>query len=302
MSYSLPSLKALRVFEAAARHLSFTRAAAELHVTQAAVSHQVKHLETQLDVKLFRRLNRALMLTDAGQALLPAVSEGLQAISHGVERVAGLGHENRLVVSTIESIAAEWLVARLGRFRLRHPEIEVVLSISDALVDFQADQIDVGIRYGRGDWPKVTAIKLAEETIFPVLAPSLLDQGPALDTPADLLKFPLIREQGIEFWDTWFAAAGLTDVEIPKGILLPHSNLVLEAVGTGNGVALGRSFLLSRDLTNGRLVRPFDITLPAPDAYYLVFRPGDERRAKVRQFHDWLVEEVALTMRAIDAI
>ena len=289
-------------FEAAARHLSFTRAADELNVTQAAVSHQIKHLEAQMDVKLFRRLNRALMLTDAGQALLPAVTEGFQALADGVERVVGLGHENRLVVSTIESVAAEWLVARLGRFRLRHPEIEIVLNISDALVDFDADEIDVGIRYGKGGWPKVTAVKLTGETIFPVLAPSLIEQGPPLAKPEDLLELPLIKESGIEFWEQWFAAAGVPNAAIPSGIELPHSNLALEAVSTGGGVALGRSFLLSRDLKTGRLVRPFDISVPAPDSYYLVYRPGDERRRKVRWFQEWLLEEVEETRAAISDI
>jgi LysR family transcriptional regulator, glycine cleavage system transcriptional activator len=295
MATTLPSLNALRAFEAAARHLSFTRAADELFVTQAAVSHQIKHLETQLDVQLFRRLNRALMLTDAGQALLPSISEGFQLLADGVDRIAQLGHENRLVVSTLESIASEWLVQRLGRFRLLHPEIDVMLSISDKLVDFQVDDVDVGIRYGPGNWPKVIAEKLTEETIFPVLAPELLETGVTLTTPKDLLNFTLFREQGIELWSEWFAAAGMPDVADPKGPLLPHSNLVLGAVIAGDGVALGRSFLISGDLKNGRLVRPFEASISTQDAYYLVYPQGKERQQKVRAFHDWLLDEVALT-------
>jgi LysR family glycine cleavage system transcriptional activator len=282
MAMNLPSLNALRAFEAAARHLSFTRAAEELNVTQAAVSHQIKHLEEQLGTPLFRRMNRALMLTDAGQTLLPATSEAFHILAHGVERVSGLGHENRLVVSTLESIAAEWLVPRLGRFRLRHPEIEVVLSISDALVDFQRDEVDVSIRYGQGGWPKVAAEKLTEETIFPVLAPSLLESGPPLKRPEDLRGYTLIHEHGIEFWPEWFAA-----------------NLVLAAVIAGGGVALGRSFLISGDLRDGRLVRPFAASVAARAAYYLVHPPGAEQRPKVRRFRDWLLEEVARTKKRL---
>ncbi len=299
MATQLPSLNALRAFEAAARHLSFTRAADELYVTQAAVSHQIKHLEEQLGTRLFRRMNRSLMLTDAGQALLPAATEAFQLLVQGVERVSGLGHENRLVVSTIESIAAEWLVPRLGRFRLRHPEIEVVLSISDALVDFQRDEIDVGIRYGAGGWPKVVAEKLTEEDIFPVLAPHLLESGPSLNEPADLKKFTLIHEHAVEHWPEWFSAAGVADAGDIRGPMLPHSNLVLAAVIAGDGVALGRSFLISGDLKNGRLVRPFAASIVAREAYYLVFPPGAEDRSKVRWFRSWLREEVALTQQAL---
>ena len=291
----LPSLNALRAFEAAARLMSFTRAATELNVTQAAVSHQIKHLEDQRGIKLFRRMNRALMLTDAGQALLPAVSDGFKVLADGVARVAGHGHEHRLRISTLESIAAEWLVPRLGRFRLRHPDIDIVLSISDALVDFQRDDIDVAIRYGPGGWPKVTAIKLTEETIFPVLAPSLAKSGPPLETPADLLKYTLIYEQGIDFWNAWFTAAGLAGVMVPKGPRLPHSNLVLQAVIAGDGVALGRSFLISGDLKNGRLIRPFATEISARAAYHLVYPTEEEDRPKVRKFREWLLEEVAHT-------
>lgn len=296
MVNSLPSLNALRAFEAAARHLSFTRAAAELSVTQAAVSHQVKHLEEQLGVKLFRRMNRTLMLTDAGQALLPFVSDGFQVLAAGVARVADLGSEHRLRISTLESIAAEWLVARLGRFRLRHPEIDVELSISDALVDFQRDDIDVAIRYGPGGWPRVTAEKMTGETIFPVLAPSLIAAGPPLDAPTDLLKYPLIHEQGIDFWAEWFAAAGYQAVSVPRGPVLPHSNLVLQAAIAGDGVALGRSFLISGDLRNGRLVRPFAAAISVDAAYYLVYPPDAAARPKVRWFRAWLMEEVARTV------
>ncbi len=295
----LPSLNALRAFEAAARHLSFTRAAEELSVTQAAVSHQIKHLEDQLGMKLFRRMNRQLMLTDAGQALLPAVSDGFRVLADGVARVSGFGHENRLKVSTLESIAAEWLVPRLGRFRTRHPDIDIELSIADALVDFQRDDADLAIRYGPGGWPRVTALKLTEETIFPVLAPSLAERGPPLRSPADLLKYPLIYEQGIDFWNAWFTAAGLAGAVVPKGPVLPHTNLVLQAVIAGEGVSLGRSFLISGDLRNGRLIRPFATQISARAAYYLVYPPEAETRPKVRYFREWLLEEVAQTERRL---
>ncbi len=287
----LPSLNALRAFESAARHLSFTKAAAELFVTQAAVSHQIKHLEEQLDTPLFRRLHRQLRLTDAGQILLPRISDALDIMAAGVERLRDDQREGGLTVSTLESIAATWLVPRLANFRALHPEINLSLAISDQLVDFERDNVDMALRYGGGGWPDVAVTKITDEDIFPVLAPSLLDKGPRLAKPADLLKFPLIFENLAETWADWFAAAGIANAPVPGGTFLPHSNLVMQAVMAGEGVALGRSFLINPEITAGRLIKPFEIAVPAALSYYLVAPVGADKQPKIRAFQDWIIAE-----------
>ena len=296
MARTLPSLNALKAFEAAARHLSFTKAAAELFGTQAAGSHQIKHLEAQLDTPLFRRLNRQLRLTDAGQILLPAITEALDLMAGGIDKLRRDQKEGMLTVSTLESIAATWLVPRLANFRDLHPEIILSLEVSDRFSDFERDNVDMGIRYGRGGWRDVVETKLTDEEIFPVMAPSLLEKGPKLETPADLLKYPLIHEDLPESWPRWFAAAGLPDADIPDGTFLQHSNLIMQWVMAGQGVALGRSFLIKPEIDAGRLIQPFDITLPAALSYYVVAPPGADKQPKVKAFTDWLVTETRATM------
>ncbi|MDD9876408.1 MAG: transcriptional regulator GcvA [Magnetovibrio sp.] len=276
---------------AAGRHLNFTKAADELFVTQAAVSHQIKHLEEQLGTLLFRRLNRQLLLTDAGQTLLQPMTEALDLMAAGIDRLDRRQREGVLAVSTIESIAATWLVPRLAQFRERHPDIQLSLAISDHLADFDTDTADMAIRYGPGGWPRVAATKLADEEIFPVLSPALAAQGPRLETPADLLKFPLIHEDLPETWAHWFAAAGVGEAKVPAGVFLPHSNLVMQAVLAGEGVALGRSFLIKPEIAAGRLIKPFETALPAANSYYVVMPEGAGEQPKIRAFRDWIVEE-----------
>jgi len=296
MSRHLPSLNALRAFEAAARHLNFTKAADELFVTQAAISHQIKHLEEQLGTMLFRRMNRQLLLTDAGQTLLGPMTEAFDRIAAGVERLDRQQSEGVLSVSTLESIAATWLVPRLAQFRAANPEIELRLSISDQVTDFDRDNMDMAIRYGPGGWPKVASIKLSEEDIFPVMAPGLAEKGPPLTTPADLLNYPLIHEDLAETWEQWFAAVGMPSARVPSGTFLPHSNLVMQAVLAGEGVALGRSFLIAPEIAAGRLYRPFDVSIPASSAYYLVAPEGADSQPKIRAFQDWIIAETRKTL------
>lgn len=291
MARRLPSMNALRAFEAAARHLSFTKAAQELFVTQAAISHQIRRLEEQLGTSLFRRLNRRLRLTEAGRALSAPVGEALDLMADGVERLRRDRKEGALTVSTLESIAATWLVPRLANFRARHPEIGLSLEISDRLADFERGNVDMALRYGKGGWANCAAVKLADEEIFPVLAPSLADKGPKLERPRDLLKFPLISEDLPETWEHWFAAAGVPDARPPGGTFLPHSNLVMQAVMAGEGVALGRSFLIAPDIKSGRLIRPFDIAVPASNGYYVAYPDGAGEQPKIKAFADWIVAE-----------
>jgi len=292
MARDLPSLNALRAFEAAARHLSFTRAADELNVTQAAVSHQVKALEERLGVRLFRRLNRRLMLTDAGQMLQPPLGDALDRMA---DAVAHLKREESavLTITTMESFAASWLVPRLARFRRRNPDIDVRLMLSDESVDLAREGIDAGIRYGRGEWSRALVERLMTEELYPVCAPSLIHGPKSLARPADLKHFTLLHDDMRQDWVMWLMAAGVEGIDATRGPAFQHSNLVVQAAIAGQGVALGRSVLVADALADGRLVRPFDIALPSDYAYYLALAKGREGRPKVQAFRDWLMEEAA---------
>jgi LysR family glycine cleavage system transcriptional activator len=291
MARRLPPLNALRAFEAAARHLSFTRAAGELHVTQAAISHQIKGLEERLGVALFRRLNRRLRLTEAGQTLFPPVGEALDAIADALGRLDAAETAGILTISTMDSLAAGWLVPRLGRFRRANPDIDVRITTSDQLADFAGDGVDMAIRYGRGDWPGLSVERLMTEEVFPVCSPALLERGPALGEPADLAHHVLLHDELREDWRMWLMAAGADIVDWRRGPGYFHSNLVVQAAIAGEGVALGRSVLVADGLAEGRLVRPFDVSLPVEFAYYVVCPEAFAERPKVKAFRQWLLGE-----------
>ena len=300
MARRLPPLNALRAFEAAARHLSFTKAAEELYVTQAAISHQVKALEEALGVQLFRRLNRRLMLTDAGQLYLPALTEAFDGIDAATGRLRADENAGSLTVSVANSLAAKWLLPRLPRFRERHPEIDVEISASDRLVDFGRDNADMGIRYGLGNYPGLKVDPLMEDTVFPVCSPRLVDGRlvdgpPPLRAPEDLRHHTLlhddVRTGEAPNWRAWLAAAGVAGVDPSRGPRYSHSSLVLQAAIEGQGVALGRSSLVSLDLEAGRLVQPFGPALPSHYACYVVSPVATAERPKIKAFRDWLLAE-----------
>jgi LysR family transcriptional regulator, glycine cleavage system transcriptional activator len=293
MARRLPPLNALRAFEAAARHLSFTRAAQELNVTQAAISHQVKSLETHLGFALFRRLNRSLLLTDAGQSLFPPVGDALDGIDQAVRRLDTGDAAGVLTVSCLHSFAATWLVPRLVRFRDRHPEIDIRIATSDEVSDFVTDDVDIAIRYGPGDWPGLHVTRLMGEALFPVCSPALLKGGPPLEQPADLRHYTLLHDDMREDWSKWLLAARVDDVDAKGGAAYSHSNLLVQAAVSGAGVILGRSVLVADALADGSLVRPFDISLPANYAYYVVAPEATVERPKVAAFRGWLLDEVA---------
>ena len=299
MARRLPPLNALRAFEAAARHLSFTKAAEELFVTQAAISHQVKALEAALDRQLFRRLNRRLMLTDAGQLYLPALTEAFDAIDTATARLRADENAGRLVVSVANSLAAKWLLPRLPRFRERHPEIEVEISAADRLVDFGRDNVDMAIRYGLGRYPGLRVDPLMKDTNFPVCSPGLLAGPVPLREPGDLRRHSLLHDNVSTFdapdWSKWLAAVGVTGVRADRGQRYSHSSLVIQAAIDGQGVALGRSTLVALDLEAGRLVQPFGPALPSNYACYVVSPPATAERPKIKAFRDWLLDEAAAT-------
>ncbi|WP_425407208.1 transcriptional regulator GcvA [Hwanghaeella sp.] len=292
MATRLPPLNTLRAFEAAARHMSFTKAAEELFVTQAAVSHQIKTLEDALGVKLFKRLNRALLLTEEGQTFIPSVRQALDLLMQGVNKISQVEATGALNVSTLPSFAAGWLVPRLDRFRKKHPEIDVRLTAGERLVDFSRDDVDLAIRYGRGRYADLISDRFMEEEIFPVCSPKLLeDADHPLNTPEDLKYHTLLHDDMPTGWAEWLDVAGIKGVNPTQGPYFDMSALVVQAAVQGQGVALGRSSLTASALESGLLVKPFDLTIPIDFAYFIVCPPEYYNRPKVSAFREWLFEE-----------
>ncbi len=300
MARKLPPLKALRAFEAAARHLSFTQAAAELHVTQAAISHQVKLLEDHLGLTLFRRLNRRLVLTEAGQVYLPVLREAFDRIAAGTEQLYKDEDSGPLRVSVLPSLAAKWLLPRMSRFRDRHPEIDVMISANNKLVDFSDDSVEMAIRYGMGNYPGLQTDLLLSDEVFPVCSPSLLQGSKPLEKPEDLRHHTLLHDEVSRHdespdWRNWLRAAGVTDVDWTRGPGFSDSSMVIEAAAAGQGVALAHCWLAAADLESGRIVRPFGPSMPSRYAYYVVSPLALAERRRVRLFRAWLLEEAEKT-------
>ena len=251
----LPPLNGLRAFESAARHGSFTRAAAELNLTQAAVSQQIKTLEDRLGLKLFERNGRGLDLTDAAKDYLPSVRSAFDALHDATDRLASRrdgGHT--LTVSTLTTFAAKWLVPRLGGFQERHPEISLRIASSPGLVDFDRDDVDVAIRYGLGDWPGLRADRLIGEDVFPVCSPKLQEGPHPLEKPDDLANFTLLHAVGFrEDWQVWLTAANVNSVDPSAGLRFDVEFSALQAAIDGMGVALGRTALVESDMVSGLL-------------------------------------------------
>ena len=290
----LPSLNGLRAFEAAARHQSFTRAAEELNVTQTAISHQIRTLEERLGLKLFDRRGRALRLTEAAEGYLPSVRSAFDQLHDATERLIGLDTETTLTVSTLTTFAAKWLVPRLGGFQDLHPEISVRITRSLLTADFDRDDVDVAIRYGRGDWPGLRADHLIREDIFPVCSPELLEGPHPLARPDDLASHTLLHVSVFrEDWRVWLTAANVDGVDPSSGLRFDLAVTALQAAIDGLGVALGRTALVERDLATGRLVAPFDISLPIEAAYYVVTPEATADRPKIKAFREWLITTLA---------
>jgi LysR family glycine cleavage system transcriptional activator len=295
----LPPLNALRAFEAAARHLSFSRAADELHVTPAAISHQIKALEDGLGVQLFRRLNRAVRLTERGRACLPALRDAFDRMAHAVELARTGPTVGALTVSVAPSFAAKWLVPRLDRFRAKHPEIDLRVSASMHLVDFAREDIQAALRYGRGRYPGQHVELLLRNEVFPVCSPKFLKGRNALRIPADLKHHTLLHDDtgatdpSTPEWSMWLRAAGVMDVDGTRGLRFNHASMAVDAALAGRGIALAQSVLVRDDLRAGRLVRPFELAFPVEFAFYFVCPPGALADAKLRAFRDWVFAETA---------
>lgn len=287
----LPPLNALRAFEAAARHASFTRGAAELCVTQAAVSHQVRALESHLGLKLFRRLDRALVLTEEGESYFRVVRDALDRLDEATARLVAGEERSLLTVSLLPSFAARWLVRRLGRFREAYPHIDVRLDPNTRLTDFTREDVDVAVRYGLGVYPGLRSDRLLEEQVYPVCSPALLQGKKPLRTPRDLAHHVLLHADSHEDWLQWLVSERIEGVDAKRGPMFTDSSMLLEAAISGQGVALGRSVLAEAELASGRLVRPFAQSQPAGQAYYLVCPEIAADRPKIRAFREWILAE-----------
>ena len=299
----LPGTGSLKVFEAAGRHLNFTRAAQELNVTPAAISHQIKELEDQIGQRLIERTSRSMRLTDAGHILHAAVGDALAGLNRALLRLDKSRDQARLRVSASTSIAAKWLVPRLDDYMKLHPGIEIQLDVSDRVRDFDRDDIDAAIRFGNGNYPDARADRLFDNTIFPVCSPALLASKRPLKQPRDLLQHRLIHVewsgQGITWpnWRMWMLAAGVADFNETRGLHLDNSSLALQAAIEGQGVALGDSSLVSDDLAAGRLVQPFALTIKGPPqfAYYVISPAATQDDTLIRSFREWILGEAART-------
>jgi len=286
MPRRLPPLNALKAFEAAARHVSFTRAAEELCVTQGAVSHQVKALELELGVKLFNRERQQLIITDAGRDYLTVVRDALDRIAMGTERLVQRQSSGVLTVSTSPDFAAKWLVHRLGLFAEAHPGIDLRVSATMHQVDFAREDVDIAVRHGDGHWPGLHATRLCTEHLFAVCSPRLASD---LRQPRDVLKLPLLHLDERTAWSAWFDAAAITGVDAIHGPMLNRASMLIDAAVDGHGIALARTTLAAWDLINKRLVRPFPIALPLSKLYWIVCPKVTAGLPKLVAFRDWLL-------------
>jgi LysR family transcriptional regulator, glycine cleavage system transcriptional activator len=305
--YDLPPLNGLRAFEAAARNLSFAKAAEELHVTPAAVSYQIRALETKLGVKLFRRLNRAVVLTDAGAMMLPGVRNGFEELHRAVARIDKPSRSDRVVTATISPhMAAKWLVPRLTSFIERHPDIDLRIAASNTVVDLDTDKADVAIRYNLGNNVGLVAEKLMDEAVTPMCVPELLDGPHPIREPADLRHHTLIHDDtlsrhwpGAPAWSKWLILAGQDLRDENAGLHFDHSDHCMDAALMGSGVILGRRAMASRDIEQGRLVAPFELDLPFEGGIYSVTTEEKAANPDVAAFRDWLREEASIMQMGV---
>jgi len=303
----LPPLQSLRAFEAAARHLSFTRAAEELFVTQGAISQQVRQLEEYLGFKLFHRLPRQIHLTEEGVQLAHATSKGFSRIADEIERLKAVEETGVVTVSVLQSFAVKWLVPRLGNFREAFPDIDVRIHADDRLVDLHTESIDLAVRFGSGKYSNLHCELLMHDESFPVCSPSYLATHPPLNTPADIAGHQLLHDATVVMdhphtadWELWLNAVGVGGIDVSRGLRFNSGDMVIQAALIGQGVGMARTSLAALDIKAGNLVRPFTQSVASNGAYYLVYPEDHLKRPRVRAFVGWLKNEVAATLKEID--
>lgn len=300
MRSTLPPLNGLRAFEAAARHLSFQDAASELNVSPAAVGQSIRTLEAHLGHQLFKRLTRRVVLTDAGQMLAPALSDGFGRLTEGVDRLKALDRPKRLTLSTTISFAEKWLLPRLPDFNRLYPDLDVRIISTDQRVDFTSDNTDVAIRFGRGRYKGMIAEPFTNNIYFPVCAPELLQQSNGFATPEDLHSQTLIHTDWLQesnaapTWEGWFRHVGATPPKTRKELSLSVETLAVTAAIDGLGIALVHEILVRSDLKKGILVKPFgDRFAIVPEfKYFIVYPEGERNNAKIKTIRKWLHDNV----------
>ncbi|MBZ9612604.1 transcriptional regulator GcvA [Rheinheimera maricola] len=292
MARRLPPLNALKAFETAARHLSFTKAAEEMYVTQAAISHQIKALEDHLGLKLFMRKNRSLLLTEEGQSYFLDIKEIFLQLHESTEKLLARGAKGSLTVSLQPSFAIQWLVPRLNQFSEQHPDIDVRIKAVDLDEGSLTDDVDVAIYYGRGSWRNLHADKLHTEYLLPVCSPLLLNSSKPLQEPTDLQYHNLLHDGSRRAWKAWFTTQNFKHFNVNQGPIFSHSSMVLQAAIHGQGVALAHNVLARPDINSGRLIVPFNHVLISKDAYYLVCRESQTELGKITAFRQWMTQMV----------
>ncbi len=300
MAIRYPSMSSLRALEAAARHLSYTRAAEDMFVTQSAISHQIKHIEELWGFTLFQRRGRTLILTEAGHAIVPIVRDFIRRMTVTLEDLKeAQSGSTALRVTLLQSFAFKWLVPRLGNFNHEYPDINVWISTTDELEDFDSVNADVGIRLGYGSWSNLYEELLLQEYVFPVCSPHFLEEYGIPEKPEDLLSLPLLRRNAIDIlqrWRDWFRDADVTVRKMPKGTHFPQTSLAIQAAIDDQGVALARSAHVLDDVKAGRLVRLFpEVKSKSNLSYFFVCIRGREHEPQITAFRGWLKREAELS-------
>lgn len=304
----LPPLKSLQAFEAAGRHLSFTEAARELNVTPGAISQQMRMLEEFLEVRLFKRMNRAIVLTDAGQLFLPLISKGFEHFGEAIALLRDKRSDGPLTITAAASFISHWLIPRLGSFKARYPEIDVRIDTSNRLVDFMHEDIDLGIRFGDGEYPQLDTVFLFSYELVPVCAPELMQRGNGLREISDLNEHTLLHsdygtlDAAFPDWEMWLKVVDEVDVDSSHGIYFNQADQLFQAAIDGQGVALLANVMVERAIDEGKLVQPFSTRLPVKMSYHLVTSPAKARIAKVRAFREWILGESAYLRGASDEL
>ncbi len=299
----IPPLRSLKAFEASARYMSFTKAAEELFVTQAAISHQIKALEELLGTSLFERHNRSLSLTRDGKIYLHQVRDVLEKLEQASRTLIQRHRSNAITISVLPSLATKWLVKRLWKFQQQHPDIDIRVSAYDWPVDFKTEEVDIAIRYGKGSWPGLFSECLLQEEVFPVCSPELVEQFRPTSLKRMLATSKLLHDDySSEDWEMWLKAAGFEHINTDRGTRFSHTMMMLEAAENSQGVALGRTPLVIDDIKRGLLVAPFETRINSELAYYFVCPEGNENLPKVQLLRRWLKDEAAETEKMAKAL
>ena len=292
MAKRLPPLNALKAFEAAARYLSFTKAADELFVTQAAVSHQIKSLEGFLSTKLFLRKNRTLLLTEEGQSFYMDIKDIFVSLQDATDRVLSLGSKGAITVATPPSFASQWLVARISQFSQENPEIDVRIKAVDLDEGFLDESVDVAVYYGRGHWPGLHINKLHAEYLTPMCSPMLLTGNKPLRTLSDLNHHVLLHDSNRNLWKHWLQKCNVDGINVNHGPIFSHTMLVLQAAALGQGIALSNTLLAKPELDAGRLICPFDERVESKESFFLVCQQSQAEQAKIVRFTQWMMRQI----------